>query len=168
MITVTAHHQIGKFIVAFQHAEETINEILVLLADADDEAIRILVNELQFAQRIKSADVLFARVVDLQRKPDLPAKAEFHQLLGDLLKLGERRNDLVHSKYMRWINVAGNEGLFRQNSKLRASRGIREEEEEELLPEAFNADLERLDIALRRLEVFRKKIIGWRYPEEHL
>ena len=88
--------------------------------------------------------------------------------MGELGKLGERRNELVHSKYMLWVNVAGNAGLLRRNSKLRASKGIREENEEELLPEAFNSDLERLAVALRGLEGFRLKIIGWCYSEDYL
>lgn len=48
MTAPTEYHQIGKFIVYFQHVEAAINEILVLLANADDEAVRILVNELEF------------------------------------------------------------------------------------------------------------------------
>ena len=165
MTAHTAYHQLGTFIVNFQHAEAAIDEILVFLAKADSEAVRILVNELEYSQRLKTADVLLARFVDLQREPDLPAKAEFHKLMVELGKLGERRNDLVHSKYMSWINVEGAAGLIRQNSKLRASKGVREESEEELLPEAFNADFERLARALQELEVFRLKIIDWLYPD---
>ena len=100
-----AYHQLGTFIVNFQHAEAAIDKILVILAKADSEAVRILVNELEYSQRLKTADVLLARFVDLQRKPDLPAKAAFHKLMVELGKLGERRNDRVHSKYMSWINV---------------------------------------------------------------
>ena len=166
MTAPTAYHQIGKFIVYFQHVENAINEILVLLANADNEAILILVNELEYSQRLKTADVMLARSIDLQREPDLSAKAEFHNLMGELRSLGERRNDLVHSKYTQWFNVEGAPGLIRQNSKLRGSKGIREEDEEKLLPESFNTDFERLDGALQRLEAFRLKAIDWRYPNE--
>ena len=162
----TPYHQLGLFIVSFQHAEAAINEILVRLANADDEAVRILVNELTYAQRLKTADVMFARFVDLQREPDLSAKADFHKLMVDLKRLGERRNDLVHSKYTRWINIAGVAGLIREHSKLRASEGVREKHEEELLPEAFTADFEQLGSAIEGLETFRLKIIDWLYPEE--
>lgn len=165
MTAPTAYHQIGKFIVYFQHVEAAINEILVLLANADDEAVRILVNELEYSKRLKTTDVMLARFVDLQRDPDLSAKADFHKLMNELGTLGERRNDLVHSKYTQWLNVEGALGLIRQNSKLRGSKGIREEDEEELLPEAFNADFERLDSALQKLEVFRLKVIDWLYPD---
>lgn len=165
MTTPTAYHQIGKFIVLFQHAEAAINEILVLLANVDNEAVNILINELEYAQRLKTADVLFVRFVDLQREPDLAAKAAFHKLMGDLVKLSERRNDLVHSKYTPWANVTGAVGLIRENSKLRAGKGIRELEEEELLPEAFDADFKHLDGTLRELERFRLNIIGCIYPD---
>ena len=161
MGTPTAYHQIGQFIAYFQHAEEKINELLVLLANADDEVIRILVNELNFSQRIKTADVVLARFVDLQREPELSAKAEFHTLMIELGKLGERRNELVHSQYATWLNIEGSEGLIRQNSKLRAKKGIREENEEELLPETFNTDLERIEKTLNQLEAFRLRIIDW-------
>ena len=129
MTAPTAYHQIGKFVVYFQHVETAINEILVLLANADNEAILILVNELEYSQRLKTADVMLARSVDLQHEPDLSAKAEFHSLMGELRSLGERRNDLVHSNYTQWFNVEGAPGLIRQNSKLRGSKGIREEDE---------------------------------------
>ena len=165
MTAPTAFHQLGMFIYYFQHVESSINDILVHLVNADDEAILTLVNELNFSQRLKTADVMFSRFVDLQRKPDLSAKVDFHKLIGELGKLGERRNDLVHSKYVQWLNVDGALGLIRQNSKLRGSKGIREESEEELLPEAFNADIERLNGALQRLEVFRMKVIDWMYPD---
>lgn len=164
---VTAQHQLGEFIVIFQHTETSINELLVLLSQADDEAIRILVNELEYSQRLKTVDVLFSRFVDLRRNPDLLAKAAFHKLIVELDKLGERRNELVHSTYMKWIDVAGDVGLFRQNSKLRGGKGIREQKEEELLPGTFNKDIERLDIALQELGKFRLRIIDWICPDEY-
>ena len=70
------------------------------------------------------------------------------------------------SNYTQWFNVEGAPGLIRQNSKLRGSKGIREEDEKKLLPESFNTDFERLDGALQRLEAFRLKAIDWRYPNE--
>jgi hypothetical protein len=144
MTPPTAYHQLGKFVVAFQHIEAAINDILVLLAHADDAFIFILINELEYAQRAKTADVLFARFVDVRRGIDPSLKAEFHTLMTELGKLGERRNELVHSRYSEWVNVSGDSGLLRENAKLRASKGIREELEEELLPDAFNPDLDRV------------------------
>jgi len=163
----SAYHQLGLLIVQFQHLEANITEMLVMLSTAkDEEAARIVVNELDYSQRVKTVDVLFARTVDLQREPDVATKTEFHSLMVEAGKLGERRNELVHSKYAHWINVEGQHGVIRENSRLRASRGVREELEEELLPEAFSADFERLSKALAALERFRLKVIDWRYPTE--
>ena len=114
-------------------------------------------------QRLKTVEALLARIVDLQREPDVSAKADFHKLVGDLEALGRRRNDFVHSKYMQWRNVEGSLGLIRQNSKLR--KGIREEQEEELQPEAFNADIDNIECVLRKLEAFRLRILDWLYPD---
>lgn len=162
----TAYHQLGRFIVTFQHLEGAVNDLLELLADtADCEVVRILANDLEYGKRLNTADVLFARFIDLHRNADQSAKNEFHKLMVELRDLGGRRNDLVHSRYNVWLNVHGKEGLLRQNSKLRGSKGGREEKEEKLQPHAFDGDLERLASASARLEAFRLRVINWLYPE---
>ena len=40
------YQQIGHFVVMFQHADQRLAELLVLMADADEEFIRILLTEL--------------------------------------------------------------------------------------------------------------------------
>ena len=165
METPTAYHQLGRFIVTFQHLEDAVNKLLVLMANTDDEVVRILANDLEYGKRLNTADVLFIRFVDLLNNTQVEAKAEFHKLVVELRELGERRNDLVHSRYNPWLNVNGKEGLLRTNSKLRGSKGEREEKEEELQPEAFNGDLQRLAAAGTELEKFRLKIIDWLYPQ---
>jgi hypothetical protein len=90
--------------------------MLVLMSRAEDETIRILVNEIEYRGRVKTTDVMFARFVDIfpiQNKAD---KEEFHKLMIKLGKLGERRNDIVHSRYVRWKNIDGDDGLIRYNS----------------------------------------------------
>jgi len=164
-IATTAYHQLGWFIVEFQHLEDAVNNLLVLMADADCEVVRILVNELEYSKRLKTADVLFSRFTDIRSNTDPTKKTEFHKLMTELIELGQRRNELVHSKYNPWINIEGKEGLLRSNSTLRASKGEREEQEEELQPEAFNADIERLRVAANIIEKFRLQIIDWKYPE---
>ncbi len=164
-VTSTAYHQLGKFIVIFQHLEDEINSLLILMANADCEVVRILVNELEYHKRLKTADVLFSRYIDIRPNTDPTQKKEFHNLMTELGKLAERRNELVHSKYNPWINIDGIEGLLRTNSKLRSNKGEREEQEEELQPEAFHADIERLHAAANIIEKFRIKIIDWNYSE---
>lgn len=168
MATPTAFHQLGRFIVGFQHLEDAVNNILVLMANTDEDVVRILVNDLEYSKRLNTADVLFARFVDLRNNTKDKAKARFHELMAELCKLGQRRNDLVHSRYNRWINVEGKEGLLRTNSRLSGSKGERKETEEELQPEAFNADLKRLNAAAVELEQFRKQIIEWLYPSNEV
>ena len=134
------------------------------MADTDDDVVRILANDLEYSKRLSTADVLFARFVDLRNNTRIEAKTEFHKLMVELGKLGVRRNDLVHSRYNPWVNIHGKEGLLRTNSKLRGGKGEREETEEELQPEAFNGDLVRLALAGGELEKFRLQIIDWLYP----
>lgn len=160
------YHQIGRFVVMFQHAEQMLTELLVLMANADDEFVRILINELEYNKRVKTTDVMFGRFVELLPSPDQAAKQQFHNLMTVLLKLGERRNEIVHSKYTPFINVEGVAGLRREKSKLASSRGLREVKEEDLLPESFEEDFNRLTAALQLLEVFRLKVIDWLYPTD--
>jgi hypothetical protein len=164
MNTPTAYHQLGKFVVSFQHLDESVKNLLELLSDDDGEVVRILVNELEYSKRLKTADVVFARFVDLRKITDSSIKAEFHKLIVELDKIGTRRNELIHSSYNCWMDIQGSEGLLRTNSKLRGSKGVREEKEEELQSEAFNADLSRLDVAAQELEAFRLKVIDWLNP----
>lgn len=162
----TAYHQLGRFIVDFQHLEYALTELLVLLDDTDSEAVLILANELAYSQRLRTADVLFSRFVDLRRNTDPSSKSAFHELMIEFGKLGERRNELVHSHYSNWINIEGREGLLRTNSRLRAKKGEREELEEELQAEAFDGDLQRLARAATELERFRLQVIDWLYASD--
>ena len=164
MLQRTVHEQIGHFIVMFQHAEAELTELLVLMTHANDEFIRILTNELEYSKRVSTTDVMFARFIDQRGRKEETEKSEFHKLMGEFLRLGERRNAIVHSRYTNWINVDGRVGLVRENSKLRAGKGMRDIEEEDLLPEAFEADFKRLSLAMESLELFRLKIIDWLYP----
>ena len=162
----TAYHQLGRFIVDFQHLEYALTELLVLLDDSDSMAVLILANELAYNQKLRTADILFSRFVDLRKNTDASSKAAFHELMGEFGKLGERRNELVHSHYSNWINIEGRVGLLRSNSRLRAKKGELEELEEKLQPEAFDGDLQRLARAATALERFRLQVIDWLYPPD--
>lgn len=108
-----SYHQLGKFIAYFQMAENEINGIMQLLSkNADSEMIKILINDLEYSKRLETADVMFARFVDLYQDNDLTYKADFHKLIVRLKKLGERRNELVHSNYIPWYDVKGFKGLI--------------------------------------------------------
>jgi hypothetical protein len=146
--------------------EAAINCLLVLMAKADDEAVRILINELEYSRRVKTADVLFAWFIDAHRTNLSEEKQVFHRLMVELLRLGERRNEMVHSVYYEWTDVTGSPGLLRMHSKLSGGAGKREESEEELLHKAFTEDLRKLNAVARELEAYRLRIIEALYPDD--
>jgi hypothetical protein len=115
VVALSSPFEIRRFI-AYTHVSIS----ATTSARADDEAIRILVNELEFSKRVKTTDVMFAWLVSLQREPYEAAKTEFRKVMVELGKLGERRNEIVHSKYSMWTNTEGASGLVRENSKLKA------------------------------------------------
>jgi len=162
----SSYHQLGKFIYIFQVVESQIDSLLILLSEADEEMASILINELDFAKKVKTVDVMFARYIDVHRRMPSDAKVKFHKCMSGVIKLCERRNELVHSRYYDWRNVEGRAGLLRQNSKLRAGGGIREESEEELLPEAFTKDMAKAYLISMELDKFRLQVTDWLYPDE--
>ncbi|MEY8239709.1 MAG: hypothetical protein RPT25_05140, partial [Cycloclasticus sp.] len=110
---------LGEFVVTFQHLEDCVTEIIALLVQAKDgEMTRILMNELDNSARLSTVDVLFQRFTSVRTGILEDENANFHKLITELQKLGARRNEIVHSKYYNWTNVAGETGLLRQNSKL--------------------------------------------------
>jgi hypothetical protein len=164
----TSQHQLGQFIVLFQHGEAALTELMVLMARSEDEeVIRMLLNDLEYSRRVRTAAVVFARFVNISSPLDEAEKAEkitaFNKMRKELLRLGEVRNALVHSRYFSWTNVNGELGLIRINSQLQG--GERNEEEHEMLPEAFAAEHIALSGALAKLEEFRLQIIDWIFPD---
>lgn len=157
------YQQLGQLIVSFQNVENALTDILVEMVNADGEYIRILINELEYSQRVKATDVVFARFLDL-REPDSTAKKQFHELMIECLKLGELRNDIVHSTYTHFINLDSALALRRENSKLTSSKGMRKVEEEDLSEASFTPLFERLYTVQKRIEDFRLKLIDWNHP----
>lgn len=165
MTNSDSYHLLGKFVVTFQQLEDSVKEVISLLVQAkDEEMTRILMDELDNSARLRTVDVLFQRFTSIRTDVHKKDNADFHKLITDLQKLGTRRNEVVHSNYYDWINTTGASGLLRKNSKLRGSKGEREESEEELLPENLWKDLADLNNAYGRLDQFRLKIIDWLYP----
>lgn len=158
------YQQLGKFVILFQNIERAIIELIVLMAKSDDEVIEILINELDYSKQIKTTDVLFSHYVNI-RTVDSNEKKKFHLLMSNCLKLGELRNNLLHSKYAQQVDNGEVTVLIRINSKLRSSKGIREIEEEDLTNKSFNKYFEDITSVLQQIEAFRLKIIGWEYPE---
>ncbi len=158
----TAFHQLGRFIVMFQNLEAAINEFIYNMTDvADDPAIA----GLTFARRLDETDKVFSDFVDAKVSSEQQAKQDFHALITRLKALAARRNVLVHSRYARWYNVDGREGLLRMSTRITGSKRPNDKEEE-LQPEAFDSDLERIQAAAEDLHRFRMRVIDWLYPTD--
>ena len=161
----TTYHQLGRVIVSFQHVEHALTEIILLLAGGDEEVVRILVHDLGNAQRVRAASTLFTRFVDLRPNLSPQAKTDFYTLLALLETLGQRRNELVHSRYVNWSPLGGGEGLLRTKARRPAKGPATEESEEGMLVDSFENDLLALAKAQMLLENARLNIIDWLYPE---
>jgi hypothetical protein len=159
----TALHQLGTFVVYFQHVEAAINELIALLSEADEDVVEILIDSLGYAERVRTADALVARIERIAGRPEGEWRKEFHSLCERLNKLGSRRNHFVHSRWFHWTNVEGNIGLLRRNARVRRRSAAVEETEEELQPEAFEADLKELTSVLQQLGAFRLQVLDRKY-----
>jgi len=158
-------HQLGHYIVRFQGIETLLNEVLILLADVDREVVTILVHELEFGKRVATADVLFAYVVRTRFPNEVEHIKRFHQVADDLIALSKVRNTMVHSRYDVWIDITGRSGMIRSNSRLKPGKGLRVDEELDMMPEAFEADLDALMDMVKRIEEYRLLLIDWMYPD---
>jgi hypothetical protein len=165
MTPSAALQSVGTYVVQFQQLESQINQIIVLLAGGDEEVTRILINELEFSKRLKTADVLFAYFLSLRTGDTKDMRNQFHALIATLGQVGERRNELVHSSYHYWITHEKKLGLIRRNARLRGAKGVLEQLEEELLPESFEQDLEQLNDITIQLERTRREVIAMIYPD---
>lgn len=76
----------------------------MLVQAKDEEMAHILMNELDNSARLKTADVLFRRFTSVRVGDFKEENTGFHKLVVWLQKLGERRNEIVHSNYTNCIN----------------------------------------------------------------
>ncbi|RVU47061.1 hypothetical protein [Rubrivivax rivuli] len=161
-----ALQRVGSFIVQFQQLEAQVNEIIVLLAGGNEEVTRILINELEFSKRLKTADVLHGYFFSLRGREHTTFRSDFHTLATNLERISQRRNELVHSSYHYWITHEKKLGLIRKNSRLRGAKGILEQVEEELLPESFEQDLEKVNDLSIQLEQCRQDLTSIIYADD--
>lgn len=157
-----AYKQLGEFVVNFQVIENQIRELIIYIVDHSEDYIEILISDLEFANRVKKCDVIFSRFCDTCSGPENSDKEQFHRLMKRVLNAAERRNELVHSIFFTWQNIDGETGLLRQNYKNRASKGVLEMQEEELLPKDLINDITKLEKISEDIEKFRLQVIDWR------
>ena len=162
----TTYHQLGRFVVTFQHVEHAVTEIILLLTQGDDEATKILIHDLGYAQRLRVASSMFTRFVELRSDKDEKVKADFYSLVSELESIGQRRNELVHSRYINWLQLGGAEGLLRTKQRRSNKSPATELTEEGLKSESFEDDFLRLAKAQMLLENARLNILDMLYPEQ--
>jgi hypothetical protein len=159
------YHQLGKFVVLFQKLEAGVTDIVLQIVHANDEFVRILITQHEFSTLLRTTDVLFSRYVD-ERTIDDAEKSVFHKLIVRALKLGELRNQIVHSQYFDLVQGSEPIALVRENSKLSGGKGKRIKDTQDLTEQDFEEYFGQVNDAINGLEAFRLKIIDWNYPLE--
>lgn len=157
-----AYAQLGEFVVKFQLIENQIRELIIYIVGHREDFIEILISELEFSGQVSKCDVIFSRFCDTLPVPESGVKEQFHLLMNKVLKAAERRNELVHSTYFTWQNIHGETGLLRQSYKNRASKGVLEMREEELLPSDLVNDITKLEKISEEIEKFRLRVVSWK------
>ena len=149
----------------FQKLEAGVTDIVLQIVHGNDEFVRILITQHDFSTLLRTTDVLFSRYVD-ERTIDDAEKSVFHKLIVRALKLGELRNQIVHSQYFDLVQGEEPIALVRENSKLSGGMGKRIKDTQDLTEQDFEEYFSQVNDAINGLEVFRLKIIDWNYPLE--
>ena len=79
-------------------------------------------------------------------------------------KLAERRNELVHSFHNTLITVDGQLGMMRLPTRLLPSKGLRQQEHEDILSPTLSADLQEMDNICSELWEYRRLVIATMTP----
>ena len=159
------HAQLGQFVLTFQAVEAAMVELTVKLVDADPEYVSTLAAELEFNSKARALDVIYTRYAQIHSLSREAPHAEFHKLMSQIQKLATRRNDIVHSFYWLLTTVDGKAALARQPTKLKPSEGLREQEEEDILPEQLEANISEMHSILQELEKYKLQAINIKYPD---
>jgi len=158
-----AYEMIGQFVVTFQHVESYLKDMLALIADADEECIRILTSEMEYTRLVKTLDVMYSWIIDKREISDLEDRKNFHELMSQLLKLGELRNEIVHSKHYPilclGVDDQDSSGFYLENSRLRASKGGREAGKKSIFQTDLDCEYKKLAAILDSLEVYKSNIL---------
>lgn len=160
------HAQLGHFVLTFQAVEAAMVELTVQVANSDPEHIATLMAELEFNSKARALDVIYTRFAQIHRLSDQAPHPAFHHLVGRIQKLASRRNELVHSFYHLLITVDGGFALARTPTKLKPSEGLREQPEEDILPQRLESEIKEMKQILAALEVFRLAAINSIYPDD--
>lgn len=155
--------QLGLFVLTFQAVEAKMVDLTIQIIDGDSEYVSTLIAELEFNSKARALDVIYTRYAQIHGLSDDSPHPEFHNLMSRIQKLATRRNDLVHSFYMSLITLEGETTLARQPTKLKPSKGLREQNEENILPTQLETEISEMHSLLQELEKYRLQAIDIRY-----
>jgi len=155
---------LGEFLVVFQAIEAAVTDLIEFVVDGDPEYVHALTAELEFSSKLRALDVIFTRWARIHRVTEASPHPEFHRLMGKLLELANRRNEIVHSFYNLLITVDGELALTRRPTRLRPSKGERHDPVEDILPGALVLETQEMRAKLRELALFRQLVLDIRYP----
>lgn len=157
--------QLGHFVLTFQAVEAAMVALTVQLVDADPQYVATLTAELEFNSKARALDVIYSRYAQIHGLSKEVPDPEFHKLMSGIQRLATRRNDLVHSFYGLLITVDGDAALAKQATKLKPSKGLREQEGEDILPKRLESEINEMNAILTALESYRLKAINTKYPD---
>lgn len=158
--------ELGHFVFVFQAIEAAVTDLIEFVIDADPEYVHALAAELEYSAKVRALDVIFARYAQIHGLATEVPHPDFHKLMSKLLRLAERRNEIVHSFYNLLITVDGTLALMRRPTKLRPSKGERHDPPEDILPGALAAETGSMQEYLQELEKYRTVVLDARYPPE--
>jgi hypothetical protein len=161
----TIYSQLGRFVLTFQEVEEAMVELIVALNDSDPEYIATLTAELEFTAKARALDIIYTRFAQIHQLSDQSPHPEFHSLVKRIEKLAKRRNELVHSFYLKLIIVDGSVALERKPTRLKPSEGLREQAAEGIGSEQLETEISNMQEILKELEKYRLLAIDVLYPE---
>lgn len=163
MPTTSIFAKLGEFLVAFQSVEASLVELIMQVTYADPEYIGALTAELEFNCKARALDVIFTRFAQIHCLTSQSPHPEFHKLMMRVQNLATRRNEIVHSFYNMLIIVDEDVAFIRKPTKLKPSKGVREQPHEDIMASDLQKDLNEIDHLLSELEKYRLKAIELRY-----
>lgn len=158
------HADLGRFVVYFQSVEAALVALIVYTIDSDPDYIESLTAELDFNSKARALDVIFTRFAQIHGLTEKSPHPDFHNLMVRVQQLAKRRNDIVHSFYHNLIAIDGQVGVLRTPTRLKPSKGSREQPHEKILSGHLDTEISEIRAILSELESYRLKVIELNYP----
>jgi hypothetical protein len=121
---------IGEVVNGFEQLDDQISNAIAFLLRRGEYVGRIVTAEISFRAKVNLLGVLF-----VHERPDSQELAEVRELTAACMQVEDRRNQIVHS---RWMPDIKGMGVKRVKHTARGKRGLRTDEEA-LFPDQVDA-----------------------------